>query len=41
MVGDTHRPLYLLEREPVPIVQEAGGLQGQSASAENLVLAGI
>jgi hypothetical protein len=30
VVNTTPRPLYLRERDPVPIVQEAGGPQGQS-----------
>ena len=37
VVNATPRPLYPWERDPVPIVQEAGWTQGQVwAGAENL-----
>jgi len=38
MVNITHRPLYPLEREPVPIVKEAGWASGPVwMGAENFV----
>jgi len=37
VVNSTPRPHFTTEIEPVPILQEAGGPQGRSGRAENLV----
>jgi hypothetical protein len=42
VVNSTPRPLYPRERDPVPIVQEAGWAQGPVwTGAENLAITGI
>jgi hypothetical protein len=42
MVNDTSRPLYLRERDPVPLAQEAGWVpRPVCTGAENLAPTGI
>ena len=41
VVSSTPRPLFTPGKDPVPIVREAGGPQGRSGRAENLVPTGI